>query len=366
MSFARQPRGTAHLPPETRSAVSESTGPKPDALLTVRNLQVQFTTAHGAVPAVKGVSFTIGRGETVALVGESGSGKSTTGLALMGLHASGSTVKTGGEFNLRFKDGAVRDLNRLTQRQLRSVRGGEIAMIFQEPMSSLNPIYTIESQIREAIRLHEPMTKAAARARIQDLLASLGVPDPRGTMQRYPHQLSGGMRQRIMIAMALACNPSLLIADEPTTALDVTIQAQILDLLRGIQARTGMSILFITHNLGVVAELAQRVLVMYGGQVVEAGPVEEVFARPRMPYTRALLRSLPRLRGASDERSRLEAIPGAVPSPLHSPSGCYFHPRCALRVPGLCDQTAPGLEECSPDHVVSCHRWREIADGSLT
>lgn len=333
-------------------------------LMNVCDLAVSFSTRQGSVAVVQGVSFDIAEGETLALVGESGSGKSTTGLALMGLHANAGSARTGGTINLRQKDGTVCDINRLSQREVRRIRGNEVAMIFQDPMSSLNPIYKIESQIIEAINLHEKLSKRAARSRVEELLQSLGIADPKAVMGCYPHQLSGGMRQRVMIAIALACKPRLLIADEPTTALDVTIQAQILDLLQDIQSRSGMSMLFITHNLGVVAEIAQRVLIMYGGRIVEAGPVGQVFDNARMPYTRALLRSLPRL-GTIQTHRQLAAIPGSVPSPMDPPGGCYFHPRCSFQLKGLCDVQGPVLEPCGQDHFVACHRWRDVSQGEL-
>jgi oligopeptide transport system ATP-binding protein len=330
-------------------------------LVAVRDLAVRFATPAGTVLAVDGVSFDIKRGETLALVGESGSGKSTAALALMGLAGAGARATVEGRIALRLKDGSERDVNRLSARDLRQVRGNEIAMIFQDPMSSLNPVYTVASQIVEAIALHQKATQAAARARAVELLRTMGIPNPAKCMTSYPHQLSGGMRQRVMIAVALSCEPSLLVADEPTTALDVTIQAQIIELLKRVQTRTGMAILFITHNLGLVAEIADRAMVMYAGRVVEQGAVDEVFRHPRMPYTQALLRSLPRLGRPRGPGQRLEAIPGNVPSALMRPPGCAFHPRCGFTVQGLCDARSPALEQCAAGHVVACLRWREIA-----
>ena len=326
------------------------------ALLAVRDLAVRFSGRAGIVDAVSGVSFDLAPGETVALVGESGSGKSTIGLALMGL-TGGSRA---GAAALMLKNGTRQDVMLLSDRAMQAIRGNEIAMIFQEPMSSLNPVHTVGWQICEAIKCHQGVSGAAAVASALDLLVQLGIPDAERCLHAYPHQLSGGMRQRVMIAIALSCRPSLLIADEPTTALDVTVQAQILELLRQVQAETGMAILFITHNFGVVAEIAQRTMVMYAGKIVEAGPVDEVYHAPRMPYTRALLDSLPLLdRGLG---ARLPAIRGQVPNPLALPTGCAFHPRCGHAVPGRCDDRVPMLEPCAADHTVRCVRWAELAD----
>ncbi len=329
-------------------------------LLDVENLHVLY--GNGSIPVVRNVSFSVEEGETLALVGESGSGKSTTGMAIIGLHKFKGLAQTRGKINLHGLNGKVRDLNKLRNHELRRVRGSEIAMIFQDALSSLNPIYKIGTQIIEAINLHDKITHAAAVGRAREHLARLGIADPISVLNCYPHELSGGMRQRVMIAIALACKPRLLIADEPTTALDVTIQAQIIDLLREIQADTGMSMLFITHNLGVVAEIAQRVMIMYGGQVVETGPVAEVFKNPRMPYTSLLLGSLPRIGKPKSVNRKLTAIPGSVPSPMDPPKGCYFHPRCYAYVAGLCDATSPELEACGDNHFVACHRWRGLTN----
>ena len=331
-------------------------------VLEARDLSVSFRTPAGPLSAVRNVSLEIAAGEVVALVGESGSGKSTLGLAIMGLLEPESGAAVSGGVWLAGKSGSRQDLTALPERTLRTIRGSDIAMIFQEPLSSLNPIYTIGRQVCEAIRIHRSVTRAQARADAIEALTALGVPDPVACMSRYPHQLSGGMRQRVMIAMALACHPALLIADEPTTALDATIQAQIVEHLRRVQAMTGMAILFITHNLGLVAEIADRALVMYAGEIVETGPVRDVFQTPHMPYTRGLLDSLPRIGRTRRQGRRLAAIPGAVPSLLQRPSGCAFHPRCGHRVVGLCDGEAPALEACAADRCVRCLRWREIAD----
>ena len=333
------------------------------AVLEVRDLSVAFRTPAGPVSAVRDVSLDINQGEVVALVGESGSGKSTLGLAIMGLLERESGATMSGSIWLTGKSGTRQELTAMPERGLRRIRGSDIAMIFQEPLSSLNPIYTIGRQVCEAIRIHRTVSRREAERDAIAALTALGVPEPQACMGRYPHQLSGGMRQRVMIAMALACRPALLIADEPTTALDATIQAQIVDHLRRLQAATGMAILFITHNLGLVSEIADRALVLYAGEIVESGPVEAVFRAPHMPYTRGLLDSLPRIGRTRRQGRRLAAIPGAVPSLLRRPGGCAFHPRCGHRVDGLCDGAALALEACGPDRGVRCLRWREIADG---
>jgi peptide/nickel transport system ATP-binding protein len=333
-------------------------------LLEVEDLAVQFKTEDGIVSAVDGISFELDRGEVLAVVGESGSGKSVTSLALMRLIQGPAGRITSGSMRLRTKDGHVRDLARLSEAEMRQIRGNDIAMIFQEPMTSLNPVYTIGNQIIEAIRLRQGRSGRQAFELAVETLARLGIPEPRRRMHEYPHQLSGGMRQRVMIAMALSCNPALLIADEPTTALDVTIQAQILALIKDLQTELEMSVLFITHDLGVVAEVADRVIVMYAGAAVETASVDAIFAAPQMPYTRALLGSIPRLDLARQGEQRLEAIPGSVPSPLRLPPGCRFHPRCQYFVRGLCDAGLPALEACGDRHLVRCRRWREIARGA--
>ena len=329
-------------------------------LLEVRDLRVRFSDRARSVPAVNSVSFDLAPGESVALVGESGCGKSTIGLAIMGLTGITKPKDLTGTITLAFKSGERRDLTELSDRAMQEVRGNEVAMIFQEPMSSLNPVHTVGWQIREAIKRHQGAKRAIADDTALSLLNQLGIPDPERCMRSYPHQLSGGMRQRVMIAIALSCRPSLLIADEPTTALDVTVQAQILELLKRLQAETGMAILFITHNFGVVAEIAQRTMVMYAGQLVEAGAAADVFHSPRMPYTRALLDSLPHLRRVA-QGARLPAIPGQVPNPAALPPGCAFHPRCRYALPGLCDDQHPALEKGVDHHIVRCLRWKEIA-----
>jgi len=323
-------------------------------LLEIEGLRTSFATEDGEVKAVDGVSFHIGRGETLAVVGESGSGKSVTSLSIMRLVPPSGRI-AGGSIRL---DGV--DLLGLSAARMRAVRGNDIGMIFQEPMTSLNPVRSIGHQIAEAVALHQKKdAKSAWRAAVE-MLELVGIPEPARRAESFPHQMSGGMRQRAMIAMALCCRPRLLIADEPTTALDVTIQAQILDLMRRLQRELGMAILFITHDLGVVAEIADRVVVMYAGKAVEEGGVREVFARPRMPYTRGLMNSIPRIDRAAGRRRRLESIPGNVPNPLRLPPGCAFHPRCAFAAPA-CRESGPALEDSGGGHMVRCLRWREIA-----
>jgi oligopeptide transport system ATP-binding protein len=331
-----------------------------DLLLQVSNLAVRFRTHSGEAAAVSDVSFSLRRGETLAIVGESGSGKSVTSLALMRLLPKPPVCTVSGEIRLRAKNGRMLDVLNLPLDEMRAVRGNNVAMVFQEPMTSLNPVKTIGSQIVETIRLHRPMDKRKAEEDAVRLLDLVGIPAPRQRLSAYPHQMSGGMRQRAMIAMALSCEPSVLIADEPTTALDVTIQAQILELLKRLQEQTGMAVVFITHNLGVVAEIADRVMVMYSGRVVEQADVIPLFRRPLMPYTAGLLRSVPRLDLAGRRVGALPAIPGNVPDPRHPPAGCAFHPRCESFQPGRCNETAPALEATPDARQVRCLRWREL------
>jgi oligopeptide transport system ATP-binding protein len=330
-------------------------------ILAVEDLAVRFATAQGPVTAVSDVSFMLARGETLAIVGESGSGKSVASLALMGLLPRNSATVTG-----RALFGGLAgpcDLIALDAAGMRARRGREIAMVFQEPMTSLNPVRSIGSQLTEAIRLHRPMPRRAAADEACRLLDLVGIPAARQRLGAYPHHLSGGMRQRVMIALALSGGPSVLIADEPTTALDVTIQAQILVLLRRLQEDTGMALLFITHNLGVVAEIADRVMVMYAGRVVEEAPVRPLFHQPLMPYTAGLLASVPRLDAAGRRGGPLAAIPGNVPDPRQPPPGCVFNPRCADRRPGHCDSQTPPLEAAGPGRRVRCLRWRDLGLG---
>jgi len=333
-------------------------------LLEVANLATHFATDEGLVKAVDGVSFAVRAGEALAIVGESGSGKSVTSLSIMGLIPDPPGRVVAGAMRFRTREGAIVDLAHLDARAMRRVRGRDIAMIFQEPMTSLNPVLRIGDQIAEAASLHLPLDRAAARTRALTMLDLVEIPAARQRFAEYPHQLSGGMRQRVMIAMALACDPLLLIADEPTTALDVTIQAQILALLDKLRRDIGMAVLFITHNLGVVAEIADRVVVMYAGRVVEEGRVGPIFAAPRHPYTRDLLACLPRRAIddgalASRARRRLKAIPGQVASPTDPLPGCAFAPRCSL-AQDECAATMPPLAELADGQRSRCLRWAVV------
>jgi len=305
-------------------------------LLEIKDLRTYFQMRAGLVRAVDGVSFYLERGELLGLVGESGCGKSITALSVMRLVAPPGKI-TGGEI---FFDG--RDLLKLSNAEMRAVRGNDVAMIFQDPMTSLNPVFTVGEQIAEALRLHRKLSRSAARAAAVDAMREVAIPDPVLRAADYPHQLSGGMRQRVMIAMALACDPQILIADEPTTALDVTIQAQILELLNTLRTTRELAVLLITHDLGVVAEVADRVAVMYTGQIVEESPVAELFARPKHPYTEGLLRSVPKLTvaGVADD-ARLQTIEGTVPRPTALPPGCHFEPRCPYRMPRCREEKIP-------------------------
>jgi peptide/nickel transport system permease protein len=319
----------------------------------VENLSVRIATPRGAITAVDDVSFTLAPRETLAVVGESGSGKSMTGLALMGLLPRPAARITDGRIWLAGREGGRTDLAALDDDALRGLRGRELAMIFQEPMTALNPVHRIGDQIAEGLQAHGIARGRAARQRGIDLLREVGVADPERRIDAFPHELSGGMRQRAMIAVALACNPRLLIADEPTTALDVTVQAQVLDLLATLQREHALGLVFITHNLAVVAEIADRVLVMYAGQVVEEAPAAKLFARPLHPYTRALLESIPR---AGHPPS---PIPGVVPNPLAWPRGCRFAPRCAFAAPA-CEALPPALSRAAPDRATRCIRHAEL------
>ncbi len=319
------------------------------ALLQVENLQTHFRTPEGVNRAVDGVSFEVREGETLAIVGESGCGKSVTAMSILRLIPEPPGRIAG---QIRFGD---KDLLRLSEREMRRIRGNDISMIFQEPMTSLNPVLTVGWQLGETLHLHQGLSRKAAEARAVEMLALVGIPEPQRRVREYPHQLSGGMRQRVMIAMALACNPKLLIADEPTTALDVTIQAQILELMGDLKRRVGAAIVLITHDLGVVAEVAERVMVMYAGRKVEEAPVRELFRSPRHPYTQGLLGAVPKL-GASlaGTASRLSEIPGLVPSLKDRIPGCVFAGRCAA-VRDVCREAAPGLEPKAAGHLVACH-----------
>lgn len=322
-------------------------------LLEVDDLQTTFLVGEGqTVSAVDGVSFAVNAGETLAIVGESGSGKSVTSLSIMRLLPKKIGKIARGAIRLR-----GRDLAELSEKEMRTVRGNDIGMIFQEPMTSLNPVHMIGRQIAEVVIQHQKVSKAEAHRRAVEMLEIVGIPEPARRAAQFPHEMSGGMRQRAMIAMALACEPSVLIADEPTTALDVTIQAQILDLMRNLQERLGMAIVFITHDLGVVAEMANRVVVMYAGQVVEAGTVEQIFTRPLMPYTSGLMQSIPRM--GAEEKTRLQAIPGYVPLLTKLPGGCRFRTRCAF-AEERCADAVPPLEELEAGRSVRCIRWQEL------
>ncbi len=322
-----------------------------ERILEVNDLKTYFNTEDGVVKAVDGVSFHVNKGETVALVGESGSGKSVTSLSIMklvtGRIVSGSIIMDG------------EDLLKKSERQMCKIRGNDISMIFQEPMTSLNPVFTIGEQITEALMLHQKKNHSEGMKKSIEMLELVGIPEPAKRVHEYPHQLSGGMRQRVMIAMALSCNPKLLIADEPTTALDVTIQAQIIDLMNKLQKEIGMAILFITHDLGVVAEVADQVVVMYAGRAVESADVVSLYKKPRMPYTLGLLNSIPRVDKAAVEQSRLVPIPGNVPNPLFLKTRCAFYPRCRYREDD-CAKAIPPLVDIGDNHMVRCFKWEKV------
>jgi len=315
-------------------------------LLSVENLRTYFYTDNGLARAVDGVSFEIGAGETVGLVGESGCGKSVTALSLLRLVRPPGRIEPGSRIVF---DGA--DLTTLDEKSMRAIRGARISMVFQEPMTALNPVFTIGDQVAEVVRVHRAGSKREAWARAVEMLETVGIPSPAQRAHEYPHQLSGGMRQRVVIAMALIMSPALVIADEPTTALDVTIQAQILELLRELQQRLGTSILLITHDLGVVAEAVSRVIVMYGGEIVEEAPVRELFAQAHHPYTEGLLHAMPQV---GQERERLATIPGTVPPPTAWPKGCRFHDRCPYAWE-RCATEHPPLYQIGAGHVSRCH-----------
>ena len=329
---------------------SEPNGP----LLRIEGLQTHFITRDSIRRAVDGVDLNLERGKVLGVVGESGCGKSVTALSIMRLVASPPGRIVGGR--ILYKG---RDLLGLSEKQMRRVRGAEISMIFQEPMTSLNPVFSVGAQVAEVFRVHRRMSRREALERAVDMLRQVHIPDPARRAREYPHQMSGGMRQRVMIAMALACNPDLLIADEPTTALDVTVQAQILRLMNELQESFGSSIMMITHDLGVVAETSDDVAVMYGGLIVEQAPTARLFERPLHPYTQGLMRSVPRLDWVT-ERKPIHPIPGSVPDPARFPEGCRFHPRCQFAT-GDClrDQA---LVEAEPGHLARCHRWRLIQE----
>ncbi len=344
----------------TQRTLTQSTPPpttQAEPLLQVRNLQTYFFTEEGIVRAVDGASFDVLPGRTLGIVGESGCGKSVAAKSILQIVDRPGRI-VGGEilYNYPAGPGQIRQVDLLSfpadSPEMRTIRGGEISMIFQEPMSSFSPVHTVGDQIVEAIRLHNRVDKATAWETAREWLHHVGIPNPSQRMHEYPYRLSGGQCQRAMIAMALATNPRILIADEPTTALDVTTQAQILNLLRRLQAEQGMAMIFITHDLGVIAELADEVAVMYLGRVVERAPVYELFRDPKHPYTRALLQSIPRL--DARPRERLPSIEGSIPHPQNRPPGCPFHPRCPDFMPGVCDQQEPWLAAVGDHHEVSC------------
>ncbi|MDA9432554.1 ABC transporter ATP-binding protein [Bradyrhizobium sp. CCBAU 51627] len=318
-------------------------------LLEIKGLKTHFSTDDGILQAVDGVDITINKGETLCVVGESGCGKTVTAMSILKLIAMPPGRIAAGEIIFE-----GRDLVPLTSNQLDDIRAKEIGFIFQEPMTSLNPVLTIGEQIAESLRRHEAVTKKQALERTIEMLKLVQIPNAEGRVHHYPHQFSGGMRQRVMIAMALACRPKLVIADEPTTALDVTIQAQILDLLQDMKERFGMAVMLITHAMGVVAETAQRVVVMYAGKVVEEAGVDALFADPRHPYTQGLIRSIPRIDLDSEHKTRLEAIGGSVPILINPPVGCRFAPRCKFAM-NVCIEKEPLLREIAPGHRMACH-----------
>jgi peptide/nickel transport system ATP-binding protein len=331
-----------------------------NALIEVKNLKTYFYLDEGLVKAVDGADFTIERGKTLGVVGESGCGKSVTARSIMQILAKSAKIKEGEILFHRRVRGSqqaeVIDLTKLDpySDKMRSIRGAEISMVFQEPMTSLSPVHTIGNQIGEVITLHQKVSEKEGRQIAIDMLAKVGMPQPARTVDRYPFELSGGMRQRSMIAMALSCHPSMLIADEPTTALDVTTEAQILTLMRGLQKELGMAIMFITHNLGVIAQMADNVAVMYLGKVVEYSSIDNLFYHPLHPYTQALLQSIPRLGAKHTKDYRLASIRGTVPDPYNLPKGCPFHPRCSKKIMGVCDQQDPPQVEVEANHTVRC------------
>jgi len=323
-------------------------------LLNVEHLSTIFQTSRGDLRAVNDLSFRVSKGETVAIVGESGSGKSVSAMSIMRL-LDESRCRLSGKVELK-----GRDLLSADEAAMRAIRGNQVGLIFQEPMTALNPVVTVGRQIAEAARLHETMTRRQAAEKAIEMLTRVGIPDPRRRANEYPHQLSGGMRQRVMIAMALICRPELLIADEPTTALDVTVQAQILDLMRSLREQFGSAIILITHDLGVVAEMADRVIIMYAGRKVEEGTAEEIFAHPRHPYTKGLLGAVPRLGSSLEGKTgRLVEIEGTVPDPRVATVGCAFAPRCRGAT-DICRLSQPGLVRTASDHQVACHFATEL------
>ncbi|MEO1192487.1 MAG: ABC transporter ATP-binding protein [Pseudomonadota bacterium] len=332
-----------------------------DTILTVEGLSVSFRTDEGLITPVQGVNFQVARGRTLGLVGESGSGKSVSTKAIMRLLPGSSSLSPETRMTYRAKSGQEVKIDSLVQRSkaLRQLRGGEIGMIFQEPMASFSPVYTIGNQMMESIHLHRGLKRKEARALAVEMLAKVGMSRPEARVDQYAHELSGGMRQRAMIALALSAGPALLIADEPTTALDVTIQAQVLELMDGLQRDLGMAMIFITHDLGVIAQIADEVAVMYLGSIVERGPAKQVIKAPKHPYTQGLLEAIPSLDRLD---ARLRPVPGDIPSPTERPSGCAFHTRCAKAIAGLCSGEAPPEQQVGPDHAVRC--WLYDARGA--
>jgi len=320
-----------------------------EELLRVEELRTYFFTEAGIVKAVDGVSFTVNKGETLGLVGESGSGKTVSALSVMRIVPRPGRILSG---KILFGDDALLEKR---DEEMMKVRGRKIAMIFQDPTSSLNPVFSVEKQLAEIITLHEGISKQDARERVIKVLDLVGIPDSEKRIKEYPHQFSGGMKQRVAVARALLLEPELLFADEPTTSLDVTIQAQVLDLMKHLKEELGMSLVLITHDMGIVADMADRVTVLYAGQVAETAQTKELYRLPRHPYTKALLEAVPRL----DMDRTLEVIPGNIPNLIEPPSGCRFHPRCKY-ARGICSKMVPVLEEVKPGHIVACHRWREI------
>jgi oligopeptide/dipeptide ABC transporter ATP-binding protein len=331
-----------------------------DPILRVRDLRTYFFPEEGTVKAVDGASFDVHPGRTLGIVGESGCGKSVTARSILRIVERPGRIVSG-EIWLRRDGAGETDLAGLdpTGREMRQVRGGDIGLVFQEPMTSFSPVHTVGNQMVETIQLHQQVSKAEARNRAIEMLRRVGIPRPERRVDEYAFQLSGGLRQRAMIALALSCGPRLLIADEPTTALDVTTQAQILDLLRDLQSREGMAIVLITHNLGVIAEMCDAVVVMYLGRVVEEGPVDAIFHAPRHPYTRALLRSIPSIQARP--RTKLPTIAGSIPHPYNRPPGCPFHPRCPEFMPGTCDAAEPALEAVADGQAASCFLYQQPA-----
>lgn len=320
-------------------------------LLEVKNLKTYFYTDDGVVKAIDGVNFSVEAGKTIGIVGESGCGKSITAMSILRLIPDPPGKIVDGEAIFEGED-----LTKVTEKRIREIRGNNISMIFQEPMTSLNPVFTVGYQIGEVLMLHQKLTEEEAKERAVEMIKLVGIPNAERIVNEYPHQLSGGMRQRVMIAMALACQPKLLIADEPTTALDVTIQAQILEIMNELKRKLNTSIMLITHDLGVIAEMADHVIVMYSGKVVEDAPIVELFKNPRHPYTIGLMASIPSL---VKEGQRLDTIPGAVPNPLYLPKGCYFHPRCKYAI-DECKKVQPELREIAPGHKAACIRAEEV------